>query len=77
MTKEEIDKINDEYRVDHTPHPNGIINYNSKITHPDEDNNKRSMVEGILGDLSNQRNDIDQIKLGLAQLAQMVKTREV
>lgn len=72
MTKEEVDKINEEYRENHTPHPNGYINNDSPVTHPDEDNKKRSMVDGIIADLSNQRNDIDQIKSGMEQLIQMI-----
>lgn len=34
----------------------------SEITTPEEDNRKRSMAEGIISDLANQRNEIDSIK---------------
>lgn len=44
---------------------------NSNITTNEEDK-KHSMVENIIGDLANQRNDIDQMKSGMTQLLQMV-----
>ncbi len=72
---DEIDKINEinnAYKKDHESVSPGDQSQwrNSKITTNEEDN-KRSMAQGIIDDLANQRNDIDQIKAGLGQLAEM------
>jgi len=43
----------------------------SNITSPQEDN-KRSMAEGIISDLGNQRTDIDAIKQAIGQMASQI-----
>lgn len=70
---DKINEINEEYRKDHStisPGDQSRADY-SKITHPDEDK-KRSMAESIIEDLANQRNDIDSIKIGMGQMAEMM-----
>ena len=42
----------------------------SEITTPEEDDRKRSMAEGIISDLANQRNEIDSIKEVLKVLSE-------
>lgn len=42
----------------------------SRITTPEEDDRKRSMAEGIISDLANQRNEIDSIKEVLKVLSE-------
>jgi len=73
MTKEEIDRINEQYRKDQIPDTHGDYSQanNSKITHPDEDK-KKSIAEGIIADLGNQRQDIDSIKQALTMIANQI-----
>ncbi len=73
---DEIDKINEinsAYRKDHDSISSGDQSQwrDSKITTNEEDS-KRSMAQGIIEDLANQRNDIDQIKAGMGQLGEMI-----
>jgi len=73
---DEINRINEDYRKDHSYKSPGDQSQwrKSAITSLEQDE-KRSMVEGILGDLENQRADIDSIKIGMEQILQMVNTQ--
>lgn len=73
MTEEDVNRINEEHRKDQKSDTHGDYSQAGKslITHPDEDR-KKSMVEGIIQDLANQRNDIDSIKMGMGQMAEMM-----
>ena len=57
-----IKKANEDWHKGKEPSRDYSLASQSKITTPDEDERKRSMAEGIISDLANQRNDIDSIK---------------
>ena len=57
-----IKKANEEWHKEKEPSRNYSLASKSAITTPEEDDRKRSMAEGIISDLANQRSEIDSIK---------------
>ena len=63
-------KANEDWHKAHEPSKDYSLASKSAITTPQQDERKRSMAEGIISDLANQRNEIDSIKEVLKVLSE-------